>query len=57
MKNIKKLNRNQLRSVTGGLACRFDDDYCPGSSVCCRNGGPLDGICRTPEQMQTQCPF
>ncbi|GAB0156426.1 hypothetical protein CHRYSEOSP005_16910 [Chryseobacterium sp. Alg-005] len=55
MKNLKKLNRNQLKTVAGGIACRVDDYYCPGTSVCCLNGGPFDGLCRTPEQMATQC--
>ncbi|SIT22087.1 MULTISPECIES: bacteriocin-like protein [Chryseobacterium] len=57
MKNLKKLNRNQLKTVTGGIACRTEDDYCPGTSVCCRNGGQFDGLCRSLQQMATQCAF
>lgn len=57
MKNLKKLNREQLKVVTGGLACRFNDDYCPGTSICCRNGGQFDGLCRSPQQIESQCPF
>ncbi|BEV05810.1 bacteriocin-like protein [Chryseobacterium gambrini] len=57
MKNLKKLNRNQLKTVTGGIACRTEDDYCPGTSVCCRNGGQFDGLCRSLQQMVTQCAF
>ncbi|MDH6252203.1 hypothetical protein M2347_001930 [Chryseobacterium sp. H1D6B] len=56
MKNLKKLSREQLRVVSGGLACRTGDNYCPGSSVCCSNGGQFDGLCRLPQQMATQCP-
>lgn len=53
MKNLKKLDRSQLKTVTGGLACRTGDDYCPGTSICCRNGGRFDGLCRSVDQ----CPF
>ncbi|NMO23561.1 hypothetical protein HPC49_53095 [Pyxidicoccus fallax] len=30
----------QLGEVEQGLACRYPDDYCPGSTVC------VDGMCR-----------
>ncbi|MBK1895964.1 bacteriocin-like protein [Chryseobacterium paridis] len=38
MKNIKKLSRNDLKIVKGGLACRTGDDYCPGTNTYCCNG-------------------
>ncbi|MBL7879718.1 MAG: hypothetical protein JNN23_07640 [Chryseobacterium gambrini] len=44
MKNIKKLDRNEMKAVLGGLACRTDDGYCPGASICCGT------LCRLPRQ-------
>lgn len=52
MKNLKKLDRNQLKVVLGGLACRTDDFYCPGESVCCMSGR-YGGLCRLPSQMSS----
>lgn len=46
MKNLKKLNRNQLKVVLGGLACRTEDNYCPGDSICCGTLCRLPGQCR-----------
>lgn len=34
LKNVKKLNKKELKAIQGGLACRFGDNYCPGNSVC-----------------------
>ncbi|WP_165690036.1 hypothetical protein [Elizabethkingia ursingii] len=32
---MKKLTRKQASSISGGLACRSEDYYCPGNSYCC----------------------
>jgi len=34
VKGVKKLNKKELKAIQGGLACRWDDGYCPGSTVC-----------------------
>ncbi|MBT2623263.1 MULTISPECIES: bacteriocin-like protein [Chryseobacterium] len=38
MKNIKKLTRDELKIVKGGIACRTDDGGCPGTNTYCCNG-------------------
>ncbi len=55
MKNLKKLSKKELRTISGGIACRSDDYGCPGNSVCCMSGS-FAGLCRTPSQMATMCP-
>ena len=34
MKNLKKLTRQQMQIVNGGINCVWDTGYCPGNTVC-----------------------
>ncbi len=40
-----ELTKSEQKSVKGGLACRFDDNYCPSGTYCvtdCR----YENLCR-----------
>jgi|GEM_PF-1938355 len=52
MKNLKKLSRKQLQTVTGGLGCNPSAGLnCPGNSICCSLSYDdlSSGICRPPD--------
>jgi hypothetical protein len=35
LEGAQQLTKNEQKSISGGLACRTDDGYCPGASYCC----------------------
>jgi hypothetical protein len=45
LSGIKNLTKREQRLITGGLACRTGDNYCPGTSFCCLEGDFI-GLCR-----------
>lgn len=39
---VKVLSKNEQKSITGGIACRAGDNWCPSGSYCCIESG----LCR-----------
>lgn len=56
MKNLKKLTRQQMQIVNGGINCVWDTGYCPGNTVCQAPPGLSDYSsyrCRQSKEIKT----
>lgn len=42
LKGAKLLSKAEQKAITGGLACRTEDEWCPPGSYCCMPRG----LCR-----------